>query len=222
MTSTSAPAPGTTFAMIRELCLAQARSQPVRSVAVVGNQPLPPSAERAAAIDACDLVFRVNGFRLDDPGTPCVGTRADVVVFNRGVRATPWFFSGYRSRLYLLVEPGRLHWETGDVPPWWPADLPMISMPNSELTIPISAEIGVDALVDPRWPTTGTMMAWTARRLFPEIPTLLAGFSFLDDPDQLSWNHAYGDASPVGTEHVIAAEGAMMRGWVDDGVVVRA
>ncbi|TPW78124.1 hypothetical protein FJ657_00650 [Schumannella soli] len=208
--------------MLRELCAAQARSRPVRSVAVVGNQPLEPSGERAEAIDSCDLVFRVNGFRLDDPDVPCVGTRTDVVVFNRGVRATPWFLSGYRSRLYLMVEPGRLHWETGDIPPWWPGDLGFISMPNAELTIPISAEIGVDATRDPHWPTTGTMAAWTARRLFPEIPTLLAGFSFLDDPDQDSWNHAYGDPSPVGVEHAIRDEGAMMRAWVDDGVARRA
>ena len=66
----------------------------MRSVAVVGNKPLDPSPDRAAAIDACDLVVRVNGFRLDDDSDePTYGRRAEVVFFNRALRATPWFFA---------------------------------------------------------------------------------------------------------------------------------
>jgi hypothetical protein len=81
--------------LVRELALAYARTTPVRSVAVVGNKPLEPSADRVAAVDACDLVVRVNGFRLDDGSAPpAYGTRADVVFFNRALRATPWFFAG--------------------------------------------------------------------------------------------------------------------------------
>jgi hypothetical protein len=100
------------YARLRPLVETYARSGSVRRVAVIGNQPLEPSAERAEIVDSADLVFRVNGFRADSEGeAPTVGRRTDVVVFNRGVRPTPWFFQGYSDRLYLMVEPGRLHWE---------------------------------------------------------------------------------------------------------------
>lgn len=108
-----------------------------QSVAVVGNQPLEPDPARAEAIDSCDLVIRVNGFVCDEPGgPPTVGARTHVVVFNRALRATKWVFTNYRSRLYLMVEPGRLHWEPEDIPQWWPADLGFVPVSNREVTLP--------------------------------------------------------------------------------------
>lgn len=121
---------------LRPLVSSYSRSKAIRRVAVVGNQPLEPSAERAARIDSANLVFRVNGFRMDaDDSPPTVGTRVDVVVFNRGVRPTPWFFEEYTERAYLMIEPGRLLWENPKIPAFWPPDLGMISMPNREVVL---------------------------------------------------------------------------------------
>jgi hypothetical protein len=205
--------------LVRQLALAYARTVPVRSVAVVGNKPLEPSAERAAAVDACDLVIRVNGFRLDDGSVPAAyGTRADVIFFNRALRATPWFFAGYRDRLYLLVEPGRLTWEPDLIPTWWPQDLGQIHLDNEDLTLPLSQELGLDSMTDGLWATTGTMAAWWARATFPDAQVHLAGYSFIDDPTQTRWAHASGDDCIVGPEHRIAAESELMRRWLDQGV----
>ncbi|TPW73543.1 glycosyltransferase family 29 protein [Schumannella sp. 10F1B-5-1] len=222
MSSRVVPPRRRTFDVIRDLCLVHASSSPVRTIAIVGNAPQEPSAERAHQIDSADLVFRVNGFRLDRADeAPTVGRRADVVMFNRGLRATPWFFEGYRSRLYLMVEPGRMHWESEVVPAWWPPDLGFITMPNDELTLPISEEIGVDARIDPSWPTTGTMLIWTAHQLFPAAQLRVSGFSFLDDPHQTSWEHSYGAPSPVGPEHRIDAEGDLVHRILAAGSAVR-
>ncbi|MGY1748082.1 hypothetical protein [Modestobacter sp. SYSU DS0511] len=205
-------------AHVRDLAVAYARDPRVRSVAVVGNKPLEPSAERARAVDACDLVVRVNGFRLDDPGDPgTYGRRADVVFFNRALRATRWFFAGYQSRLHLMVEPGRLHWEPELVPSWWPVDLGQVHVDNDDLTIPLSAEMGLDSRAEGLWATTGTMAAWWARTTFPDADVLLAGYSFVDDPDQTRWQHASGDDCIVGPEHRIALESRLFRSWVDGG-----
>jgi hypothetical protein len=190
----------------------------VRSVAVVGNKPLEPSPERAAAIDDCDLVVRVNGFKLDEDGDPATyGRRADVVFFNRALRATPWFFSGYRNRLYLLVEPGRLHWEPDLIPSWWPQDLGQIHINNDDLTVPLSAEMGLDSNREGLWATTGTMAAWWARTTFPDAQLDIAGYSFVDDPTQTRWAHASGDDCIVGPEHRIALESELMRRWITEG-----
>jgi hypothetical protein len=203
---------------IRQLAETYARELPVRSVAVVGNKPLTPSAERAAAIDDCDLVVRVNGFRLDDDGEPATyGRRADVVFFTRGVRATPWFFSGYRDRLYLMVEPGRLHWEPDLIPSWWPQDLGQIHVNNDDLTVPLSAEMGLDSLRDSAWATTGTMAAWWARTTFLDAQMDIAGYSFVDEPAQTAWAHAYGEDCDVSADHHIALEAELMRRWITEG-----
>ena len=210
-----------TLAMLRALVDAYARATPVRSVAVVANAPLAPSAERAACIDACDVVWRVNGFGLDGPGaSAAVGRRADVIVFNRGVRATPWLFRDHRDRLYLLVEPGRLHWEPEMLPDWWPRDLGAVHVPNREVTIPLSRELGLDCEQVARWATTGTMAAWLARRLYPAAALVLAGYSFLDDPDQTSWTHGHDTPCVVGAEHVLRRDGDMLRRWLDAGEAV--
>ncbi|MQA33295.1 hypothetical protein GCU49_06895 [Modestobacter roseus] len=200
------------------MAAAHAQNSAVRTVAVVGNKPLEPSADRAAAVDGCDLVVRVNGFRLDDPGSAATyGRRADVVFFNRALRATPWFFDDYQDRVYLMVEPGRLHWEPDLVPSWWPADLGQVHVDNEDLTIPLSEDLGLDSRAEGLWATTGTMAAWWARTTFPDAELVLAGYSFVDDPDQTSWRHASGDDCIVGPEHRIALESRLFRRWAEAG-----
>lgn len=190
----------------------------IRRVAVVGNQPLEASDDRAAVIDSADLVVRVNGFRLDDPdGRATVGTRVDAVVFNRGVRPTPWFFADYTDRVYLMIEPGRLLWENPKIPEFWPADLGIITMPNREVILPLGEALGADPRVGGQWATTGTVMLWIATRLFPDAEIDATGFSFIDAPEQTAWHHAYGDPSAVGAEHRIDLESALLRGWIDSG-----
>lgn len=208
------------FGALRGLILARTDG-PVRRVAAVGNAPLAPDEERAKAIDSADLVFRVNGFALDSrTGPATVGTRTDVVVFNRATRATPWLFDRYRERTYLMVEPGRMTWEPEIVPGWWPADLGWTTVPNREVTIPLAHALGLDAQVDGQWATTGTYTAWLARHLFPEAELVLTGYSFITDRQQTSWEHAYGDPCPVGPEHRIDREGELLGGWADDGTAL--
>ncbi|MFJ3472231.1 hypothetical protein ACIPJ1_04800 [Microbacterium maritypicum] len=203
---------------LRPLAASFGSSDGIRRVAVVGNQPLESSTARAERIDSADLVFRVNGFRLDDvDGPSAVGRRADIVVFNRGVRPTPWFFADYAERLYLMVEPGRLLWENPKVPEFWPADLGIVTMPNREVVLPLGAAIGADPRAGGQWATTGTMMLWIATRLFPEAEIDAAGFSFVDAPEQTAWHHAYGDPSAVGSEHRIDLESVLVRRWIDSG-----
>lgn len=200
------------------LMRAYARNGEVNSVAVVGNAPLEPDPARAAAIDACDLVVRVNGFALDKPGDPVrVGSKVDVVVFNRGLRATPWVFQDYRSRLYLLVEPGRLHWEPELIPDWWPADLGFVAIPNREVTVPLADALGLPVRTEPTWATTGTMAVWLAATRFSAAALHLAGFSFVDDPTQTSWLHAWGEGCVVGPEHQIATESRLLNSWLESG-----
>ncbi|EHR48677.1 hypothetical protein SacmaDRAFT_0370 [Saccharomonospora marina XMU15] len=189
-----------------------------RSVAVVGNQPLEPDEQRAKAIDSCDVVFRVNGYVCDEPGAaPTVGCRTHVVVFNRALRATKWVFSNYRSKLYLMVEPGRLHWEPEDIPQWWPPDLGFVPVPNREVTLPLSSAMGLSSREEAAWATTGTMAAWIARTSFPQAELVLSGFSFIDNPEQTSWEHAAGDSCIVGPEHRIALEGRLLESWTRTG-----
>jgi hypothetical protein len=206
------------FDRLRPLAASYARSGEVRRVAVVGNQPLAVSAERAEIIDSADLVFRVNGFRLDE-GEAAVGVRTDIVVFNRGVRPTPWFFNDYTRRLYLMIEPGRMHWENPKIPEFWPTDLGLVTLPNREVIIPLNKAIGLDSHVDGLWATTGTTMLWTAARLFPNATLEVAGLSFVDAPAQTSWNHAFGEASPVGPEHRISNEAGLVHDWIARGRV---
>jgi hypothetical protein len=200
--------------LLHTLMCAYAERSDVRSVAVVGNQPLPPDPERAAAIDACDLVIRVNGFITDTPdGPPAVGRKTHVVVFNRALRATPYVFADYSRRLYLLVEPGRLHWEPEILPGWWPADLGFVPVSNREVTLPLSDALGLPTRQEGTWSTTGTMAAWIGRTEFPDAELVLTGFSFIDDPHQTSWEHAAGDSCIVGPEHQIAAEARLFNTW---------
>ena len=197
---------------------AYARHRPVRSIAVVANAPLEPDPVRAAAIDDCDLVIRVNGFRLDEPdGAPCVGSRVDTVVFTRGAVATPWLFREYQRRLYLLVEPGRMHWEPESWPDWWPTDLGFVPVPNRSVVVPLAEELGLAMRDRPRWATTGTTAIWLALVGLPRCQVKIAGYSFIDNPDQTSWAHAYGDDCGIPPEHELLAESRLIRDWVDSG-----
>jgi hypothetical protein len=212
-------APVDALDLLRTLTDAYART-PVRRAAVIGNAPLAPDVHRAELIDSCDLVVRVNGFALDTPGgPPTVGRRADVVVFNRGVRATPWLFQNYRDRLYLMVEPGRLHWEPETIPDWWPPDLGMIAVPNREVTLPLSAELGIDSMQSAHWATTGTMAIWLVRQLYPDAELHISGISFIDDPTQTSWEHATGDPCLISAEHLLTLESELLRRWIAAGKV---
>lgn len=177
-----------------------------------------PSPERAAAIDGCDLVLRVNSFVLDHPGEPaCQGSRVDVVVWSRLVIATPDLFRDYRQRLYVLLEPMRMYGRPELWPSSWPEDLGLAVARNDAVAVPLNEELGLPWREEQLAPTSGTTAAWLARRLFPEADLLLTGLSFLDDPGQTEWRHQFGDDVRVGPEHRIAEEGRLLRGWVEAG-----
>jgi len=210
--------PPRTTDLLVSLMSAYAARTPVRSVAVVGNAPLAPDARRAGLVDGCDLVVRVNGFALDEPdGAPAFGRRADVVVLQWAVKATPWVFQDYSRRLYLLNEPGRLHWDIESIPPWWPPDLGLVPVPNREVTLPLVDELGLGAADRPRWATTGTTAVVLAAHAFPDARVLVTGFSMLEDTDQTSWAHAYGGPCAVNDEHDLGAEAALIRRLVHAG-----
>lgn len=212
--------PTSTLDVMRELVRAYAVRPHVKTIAVVGNAPLEPSDRRADAIDECDLVFRCNSFVVDEPGRPrALGRKVQVVVLNRLLRASPPVFERYRERLYLMVEPGRLHLEGGLRLPRWPEDLGLLPVPNREITLPLSDAMGLDSRNQRVWPTTGLMQAWIARTLFPDAEVRLAGYSMIEDTEQTEWKHAWGDSCVVGREHRIEPEGALLRRWIDAGEV---
>lgn len=203
---------------LTDLISAYAFRRPIRTVAVVGNAPLEPSPERADRVDAADLVIRVNSFVMDRPGQPrCQGRRVDAVVWNRITRATDFLYAGYRNRLYLMVEPMRMHGNREMWPTSWPEDLGFVAVPNRSIAIPLNRALGIDWEEERLAPTTGLTAAYLAVTLFPDADVLLTGFSFLDDPNQTSWSHQWGDSCPVGPEHRIAAEAALMQSWLDEG-----
>ena len=205
---------------LRDLASAYARQVPVNSVAVVGNAPMEPSRHRAEAIDGCDLVFRVNSFVLDEPGgPPCQGRRADVVLWSRLVPATPYLFSGYSERLYVLLEPMRMYGRKELWPASWPADLGFHVARNDAVAVPLLEALGLPWREQHLAPTTGTTAAWLAATLFPGAEVLLTGISFVDDPGQTHWHHQWGDSVNVGAEHRIAAEATLLQSLIDDGAI---
>lgn len=217
---TSAPELDPALASLRELMTAYARHDPVRRVAVVGNAPLAPDDARADAVDGADLVLRVNSFVMDEPGAPrAQGSRVDVVVWNRITLATKFVFDHYRERLYLLAEPMRMHGNPEMWPASWPSDLGLVPLPNREVASRLNRLLGEDWRAERLAPTTGLTAAHLAVTLYPDAEVVLTGFSFLDDPDQTSWRHQWGDEAPVGREHRIDRESRLMRSWVDDGTV---
>lgn len=203
---------------------------PVRRVAVVGNAPLEPNTHRARRIDGADLVIRCNSFALDGPlDAPCLGRRADVVVLNRGTRITPSVFHRYPSRLYLRTNAGAIYRRKPSAPlpavNLWPDDLGCASIPNRALVADLRQLIascgertgGSTALI----PTTGTVAAWLAYRLFTAAELLLTGFSFLTTGKQpTEWRHHWdlgASKVPVSSAHHVTAEGIVMRRWITEG-----
>ena len=204
---------------LRDLAAAYARRTPVRSIAVVGNAPLVPSDSRAAAIDACDLVVRVNSFTVDEPGSPrAAGRRTDVVLWSRLVRATRRLYDDYPSRLYVMLEPMRMYHRPEVWPTSWPADLGFVVAPNDLVAQPLLEELGLPWRSERLAPTSGTTAAWLARRLFPEASLLLTGLSYVAEDPQ-SWDYQSGATGKIGPEHRVAAEGALLRRWIEDGSV---
>jgi hypothetical protein len=205
----------TTRQVLADLVRAYARHDPPRSVMIVGNAPLPESAERAALIDGSDLVVRMTTFALDEPvGPPRIGRRTDVVLLHRGVVPGPGTFFDHGSRLYLLVEPGRLHWEREDRPDWWPVEA--VSVPNHAFTVALKELMGIPA-EEPAWPTTGTLAAYVFTELFPDATVRLTGTTVADQPDQTVFAHGWGPAVAVTPEHRLAAEGSLLRAWAAQG-----
>jgi hypothetical protein len=208
----STMAPETTCGL-RPLLASYGRRPEPSTIALVGNAPMTPDPARAAAVDAADLVLRMTSFALDEPGTPpTLGRRCDVVALHRGVIASPYTFADYTSRLYLLVEPGRLHWEPEMLPTWWPVDLGFVPVPNREYTLPLLDLLELN-LEQPVWPTTGTLVTYLLTELFPAASVVLTGMSIVDNPEQSTFRHAWGDPVKVTEEHRLAAEARLLRGW---------
>ncbi|TNC27495.1 hypothetical protein FG385_10340 [Amycolatopsis alkalitolerans] len=196
-----------------------ARGQRVETLTVVGNAPLPPNSERAALIDGSDLVLRMTTFALDEPGAePAYGRKTDVVVLHRGVLPSPNTFADYKSRLYLLAEPGRLHWEPEIIPDWWPTDLGFVPIPNRQFVRPLGRLLEFDP-EQAIWGTTGTLAVYLAGRLFPEATKRITGFSILDRPEQTTFAHAWGEDVNVTGDHRLHAESALLRSWRDNGEI---
>lgn len=202
---------------LRGLLLGYARNDPLRSVAIVGNAPLPPDADRAAAIDAADLVLRMTTLALDRPGEPAaVGRRCDVVVLHRGVIASPYTFADYTSRLYLLFEQGRPFGEGQELRPWWPADLGIVPVSNWAFTRPLNELLGLDS--DERvWATAGTLAAYLMTELFPDAVTYLTGVSLIDNPGLTEFEHHWGQPVRITPEHRLDAESLLLKQWIAEG-----
>ncbi|PPK65931.1 hypothetical protein V5P93_000175 [Actinokineospora auranticolor] len=219
-TTSEAPPVPETRELLAALLAAYSRGEPGSppgSVAIVGNAPVDPDPGRAAAVDGADLVIRMTSFAVDtDDRAPALGRRTDVVMLHRGLVASPHTFTDYTSRLYLLVEPGRLHWEPETLPDWWPADLGFLPVPNREFTLPLNRLLGFPATAA-TWSTTGTLTAYLVTELFPDARVLMTGMSIIDQPEQTSFAHAWGAAVDVTAEHRLAAEASLLRRWVHDG-----
>ncbi|WP_460604514.1 hypothetical protein [Jatrophihabitans fulvus] len=219
---------GVTADLLRPYLESYAAALPVRTVAVVGNAPLPPDPERAALIDSADLVLRCNSFVLDRPGEPpVVGTRTNVCVLAHVTNITPDVFRNYRDRAYLVPQVGHSFRLGGPRAPAlmmsWPPDLGSMPVPNDMLGLPVIQEMKRDGERRPAVPTTGTLAAAVARRVFPEARLIATGFSFVDNPHQATWSHRYGTVVPVHVAHLLDREGALMSQWVrESGGELRA
>lgn len=204
---------------LRRLLESYARHVPVERIAVVGNAPTAPDASRAQRIDASDLVVRMTAIRLDDDGAANVGNRTDVVLVHRGTVATPWTFAGHPSRLFLLPEPGRRHWEPATMPHWWPEDLGVVHLPNDLFSEPLVDRLGLERS-EATWATTGTLGVWTMLTLFPQAVVTVAGFSIIENPDQILLEHAAGGSVPLTAEHRLHEEARLLRQLAGEGRVV--
>jgi hypothetical protein len=209
-TRTLPPTPPTALETLRGLASAVASAPVVTRIAVVGNAPLQPSAERAVRIDGADLVVRMTTFATDS-GTARVGRRTDVVVLHRAIKPGPATFARYPERLYLLAEPGRLYEEVEALPRWWPADLAAVPVPNGLLR-PLLREVRSGGLAA-TWPTTGTITVFLMRCLFPAALIELSGSSLLRAGRRRSLAHGWGDAVPLTPEHRLRTEARLYRRW---------
>lgn len=210
---------------IRAFMASYAARRPITKVAVIGNAPLPPSAERAAEIDSADLVIRTNSLVLDEPdAAPCVGTACHVAVVSMSTKMTPWVLRDYRRRAYLIPQAG---WDVHPTPgmrddlrlvaPFWPADLGAMPLPNALVKAEMLAMLDPDRPAATLLPTTGTMAIFLGHKLFPDATLVATGFSFLDDQDQQSWAHHAGSHTRVHPHHSLALEAQLLRSWIDDG-----
>lgn len=192
---------------------------PVRRVTVIGNAPLEPDDKRVEIIETSDLVFRCNSLVLDEPGDlPTLGRKTDVVVAARRTRITPWFFLDYPRRAYLVNDAENLrNPNPAPIPESWPDDLAAWRISNRVFGWPLKRLIVPERDGRGAVPTTGTMSAYLASRLFPDAELNLSGFSFLRDRQQTSWRHQWGDECIVHPSHKIDREGALLQSWVDDG-----
>lgn len=204
-------------AALAELVTTFSRSGTPDTIMLVGNAPMSPDPRRVAVIDDSDLVVRMTSFGLDAPGAePTLGRRCDVIVLHRGVIASPFLFADYTDRLYLLVEPGRLHWEREEIPRGWPADLGFVPVSNYAFTVPLLDMLELSR-TEPVWPTTGTLAAYLFSELFPDATVRLTGLSLVDNPDQTKFEHAWGEAVEVTAEHRLYREAVLLRRWHDEG-----
>ena len=212
---------------LRTLLGAYARHDPPRTVAVVGNAPLPPDPRRAAEIDAADLVIRANAMVLDAPGGPaCVGTACDVVILSRSTAITPWVFADYRRRLYLEPQGGfvrtryDVEFERRRMPVrQWPADLGLAPLPNAVVKARLADLLDPDHRPGALIPTTGLTAVFLAHEMFPGCRLVATGFSFLDDAGQKHWAHHSGGHTKVNWQHDLNLEAQLMSRWIADGSI---
>jgi hypothetical protein len=208
-------------AELGDLMATYAARRPVRKIAVVGNAPLEPSAERAAAIDAADLVIRCNSFVLDAPEGPrYTGTRVHIVLLNKSTRVTPWVFHEYRKRGYLLTQGGytRFRWLRG-TPSHWPADLGALPLPNKAVVDRLNDLLLPERAPGTLIPTTGMLSVFLARDCFPGAELVTTGYSFLKNREQTEWAHHLGGTVPVHDAHRIDLEGALLESWITEGSI---
>ena len=207
--------------LLRGFIASYADHLPVSRVAVVGNAPLLPDADRAAALDSADLVFRANSMMLDDPGSPpCLGRTCHVVVLSHATRMTPWVFQDYRRRAYLVPQMGfLLYYRVRPAPDFWPADLGAIPLPNAVVKARLADLLDPEHEPAALTPTSGMAALYLAHEMFPEAQMVATGFSFLHNQSQSEWAHHSGGSTAVHPLHDLELEGALLRTWVEDGSV---
>lgn len=206
---------------MRAFVAAHSDHLPVRKVAAVGNAPLAPSEDRAAEIDSCDLVFRVNSLVLDELGEPaCMGTKTDVVLLSRSTNVTPWVFQDYRQRAYLLLQAGfTASHQVRDTTECWPADLGAWPLPNGAVVKRLGDILAPDRAPGSLIPTGGTISMLLAHEFFPEAEMVATGYSFLRDRQQSEWAHHFGGKTSVNKGHRLELEGALLESWILDGSI---
>jgi hypothetical protein len=205
--------------LLREFVATYAERQPIGRIAVVGNAPLEPSAERAAAIDASDLVVRANSLVLDEPGAePTLGTRCHVVILSHATWVTPWVFRDYRKRAYLIPQAGSpLYYKVYPAVSFWPADLGAIPIPNAVVKQRLVDVLDPEHKPGTLTPTSGMLGLFMMHEMFPDADLIATGFSLLDGGNPSAWSHHTGRRTTVNRFHDLDREGALLRSWIDEG-----